>query len=99
MSATPESMTQITGRITPRLERALLRAAEISTENGHNFLGAEHIALAIVEDEDSVPAQCWRGAMTISQWREALIGVLSGYPTGDAPAEPVTVHTQRAPQA
>lgn len=95
---TTEDFAHIDGRITPRLENVLRRAAEISESHGYDYLAVEHVALAIVEDEYSVPTKAWHGAMTVDEWRDAIVEALPPLPedTG-APEGPIRVEVSRRP--
>jgi ATP-dependent Clp protease ATP-binding subunit ClpA len=42
---------------TPRYQRLVATASEIATEWGHQYVGAEHLFLAIIGDRDAVPTQ------------------------------------------
>ncbi|AHH19632.1 Clp amino terminal domain-containing protein [Nocardia nova SH22a] len=55
MMAVMEKLTH-----TPRLVAAIADAEQIAREAGHNWIGAEHVFLAIVRDTDSVPAHVLR---------------------------------------
>ncbi|WP_422785642.1 Clp protease N-terminal domain-containing protein [Pseudonocardia spirodelae] len=43
--------------VTPRLREILCRAEELAREHAGDVLGIEHVVLAALEDERSVPAQ------------------------------------------
>jgi ATP-dependent Clp protease ATP-binding subunit ClpA len=93
---TTANTTQITGWITPRLERVLQRAAEISSENGHNYLAVEHLALAMIEDSGSLPSEVWQGSMTAQEWHQALVSALPDAATNKhTPSEPVHIEISR----
>lgn len=42
---------------TPRLDRVMARSDEIAAEFGHDYIGVEHVFLAIIRDKHSVPTQ------------------------------------------
>jgi ATP-dependent Clp protease ATP-binding subunit ClpA len=42
---------------TPRYERIVAASREIAWDLGHNYVGVEHLFLAIVQDPDAVPTQ------------------------------------------
>ena len=44
-------------RPTPRYQQILRSAAEMATNQGHEYVGAEHLFLAIMADPDAVPTQ------------------------------------------
>ena len=85
------SRVEISGWVTPRLEEILQRAAEIANDRGYNYLGVEHVALAILDDGNSVPATCWTGSMTAEQWQAAIIQALPRLPTEALAAVEISV--------
>ncbi len=87
------SRAEISGWVTPRLEMILKRAAEIANDRGHNYLGVEHVALAILDDGKSVPAACWTGPMTAEQWQNAIVEALPTVP--EDVLAPVTISVSR----
>ncbi|HKR48166.1 MAG TPA: Clp protease N-terminal domain-containing protein [Pseudonocardiaceae bacterium] len=93
---TTDNVTRINGWITPRLERVLQRSAQISSANGYNYLAVEHVALAIIEDENSLPSRSWQGSMTADEWRRAMLISLPDPSTNVyTPLEPVQIETSR----
>ena len=42
---------------TPRYQRLVAAASEIATDWGHQYVGTEHLFLAIIGDRDAVPTQ------------------------------------------
>ncbi len=42
---------------TPRLQQILDAAAELATQQGHAYVGVEHVVLAILADKAAVPTQ------------------------------------------
>ncbi|MGH3669325.1 MAG: hypothetical protein ACRDSH_01630 [Pseudonocardiaceae bacterium] len=93
---TTDNVTRINGWITPRLEQVLRRGAEISTMNGHDYLAVEHVTLAIIEDENSLPSRSWQGSMTADEWRRAILNSLPD-PSANVhtPRETVHIETSR----
>ena len=90
---TVSSRAEISGWVTPRLEVILKRAAEIANDRGYNYLGVEHVALAILDDGQSVPAACWNGPMTAEQWQNAIVEALPNVP--EEALAPVTISVSR----
>jgi hypothetical protein len=70
----------ISGWVTPRLEDVLLRAAQLANDQGYNYLGVEHVTLAILEDAASLPMRQWDGAVTSTGWRDAIVASLPPLP-------------------
>jgi len=42
---------------TPRYDRIIANSRQIAWDLGHNYVGVEHLFLAIVDDPDAVPTQ------------------------------------------
>jgi hypothetical protein len=82
MEAMTENFVRIDGWITPRAEKILRRAIAIATERGYHYLGVEHLALAITEEPDSLPASVWDKPLTIDEWHAAITENLPPLPTG-----------------
>lgn len=40
--------------LTPRMERTLRRAGELARARGHEYLGTEHMILALIDDPDGI---------------------------------------------
>jgi ATP-dependent Clp protease ATP-binding subunit ClpA len=96
MDTATENFVRVDGWVTPRLERILRRAVEISTEHGYNYLGVEHLALAIAEDPQSLPISVWQEPLTADEWRTAITAALPGLPVGtSAQSDPLTVTVAR----
>lgn len=87
------SRAEISGSVTLRLEAILQRAAEIANDRGYNYLGVEHVALAILDDAKSVPAAWWTGSMTAAQWQNAIVEAPPNAP--EETLTPVTVSVSR----
>jgi ATP-dependent Clp protease ATP-binding subunit ClpC len=41
-------------QLTPRMKRTMTRAAELARARGHDYLGTEHMILALIEDADGI---------------------------------------------
>lgn len=74
-------MTNDERSMTPRLQAVMTRAAAIAQENGIGTVGVEHVVLAALEDERSVPAQVLSQQTDVAALRSALEEALrsSGY--------------------
>lgn len=44
-------------RPTPRYQRVVAAAAEVALEHGHEYIGTEHLFLAILADPHAIPTQ------------------------------------------
>jgi ATP-dependent Clp protease ATP-binding subunit ClpA len=91
-----ENFVRIDGWVTPRLEKILRRAVNVATERGYNYLGVEHLALAIAEDPDSLAATVWDEPLTIDGWHAAITANLPALPAESSTQfEPLTVAVAR----
>lgn len=43
-----------TPALTPRLQHTLARAAELARARGHEYLGTEHVILALIDDPNGI---------------------------------------------
>ena len=59
-------------RRTPRFEQILTRAEEIAGEFDHRHVGAEHLQLAILDDDHSIPTQHLSEFMDIETMKQSL---------------------------
>jgi ATP-dependent Clp protease ATP-binding subunit ClpC len=60
---------------TPRVERALARASRLAREMGHEYVGTEHVLIALLEDEAGIAGQVLsrHGAGSIRQEIESTL--------------------------
>jgi ATP-dependent Clp protease ATP-binding subunit ClpA len=72
---------------TPRMHKVLGRAATEAKYAGVNVIGAEHVFLAILDEEDSIPTQVMSSLGVVDQVRAELRRVLEseGYRTPGLP--------------
>ena len=69
--------------ITPRAKKVLNLAFEEAQFQGVNYVGTEHILLALLREEDGMAAQVLKGmGIRLDAVREQLIALLGGEPTG-----------------
>lgn len=47
-------MTEDTPKLTPRMKRTIWRAGELARARGHDYLGIEHLILALIDDPDGI---------------------------------------------
>lgn len=75
---------------TPRLHSILGRAATEAKYAGARAIGVEHVFLAVLDDEDSIPTQVMARLGLVDQIRSELRGVLASedYRTPGAPPQP-----------
>jgi ATP-dependent Clp protease ATP-binding subunit ClpA len=72
---------------TPRLHSVLGRAATEAKYAGRKAIGVEHVFLAMLDDEDSIPTQVMNRLGLVDQLRSELRSVLAseGYRTPGPP--------------
>lgn len=64
---------------TPRLKRILADSAEQAASRGHEFIGVEHVFLAMLADGSSVPVQLLARHVDLDAVRDELTSFLDGY--------------------
>ena len=47
-------MTEEIPTLTPRMKRTISRAGELAQARGHDYLGTEHLILALIEDPNGI---------------------------------------------
>jgi ATP-dependent Clp protease ATP-binding subunit ClpC len=47
-------MTDDPPALTPRMKRTMRRAGELARARGHDYLGTEHLILALIDDPDGI---------------------------------------------
>jgi ClpA/ClpB-like protein len=62
-------LRDVVGKVTARMRTALLSSSELSGEFGHSHIGCEHVFLAILADQNSLPSQ----VMERLGWRTDVI--------------------------
>jgi ATP-dependent Clp protease ATP-binding subunit ClpC len=64
---------------TPRLKRILADSAQQAATRGHDFVGVEHVFLAMLADGSSVPIQLLGRHLDLDALRGELSSFLDGY--------------------
>jgi ATP-dependent Clp protease ATP-binding subunit ClpA len=64
---------------TPRLKRILADSAQQAATRGHDFVGVEHVFLAMLADGSSVPIQMLGRHLDLEALRAELSSFLDGY--------------------
>ncbi len=67
---------------TPRLKRILAGSAQQAASRGHDFVGVEHVFLAMLADGGSVPVQLLARHLDLDTVRAELSSFLDGYDGG-----------------
>lgn len=64
-------------KLTPRASRILERASGVAQDAGvHHFIGVEHIFLAIMDDQGSIPTQVLERLGVANSVRRELLKIL-----------------------
>jgi ATP-dependent Clp protease ATP-binding subunit ClpA len=71
--------SRITEVGTPRLKRVLADSAQQAASRGHEFVGVEHVFLAMLAEGGSVPIQLLGRHLDLDAFRAELSSVLDGY--------------------
>ncbi len=88
-----EPRDAVTVTITPRVRNVLLLADRIARRHDHDFVGTEHLLLAIIEDADGIAGQVLTALGAAIPARARTEGMISdasyvGAPGPPAPASP-----------
>ena len=67
---------------TPRLKRILADSAQQAASRDHDFVGVEHVFLAMLADAESVPVQLLGRHVDLDAFRAELSSFLDGYDRG-----------------
>lgn len=97
-NSTEHSTTEITSWVTPKLEQILVRAADIANARGYNYLGDEHVLLAMLEDDGSQLRRSWTPDLgeETGDLHQRITGSLPPRQADHiGPSEPVRVTTTR----
>jgi ATP-dependent Clp protease ATP-binding subunit ClpA len=71
--------SRITEVGTPRLKRILADSAQQAAFRGHEFVGVEHVFLAMLAEGGSVPIQLLGRHLDLEAFRAELTSVVDGY--------------------
>jgi ATP-dependent Clp protease ATP-binding subunit ClpA len=69
-------MTEDTPALTPRMKRTLLRAGELARERGHDYLGTEHLILALIDDPNGIAGGAMHRLECAAAVREEVIRII-----------------------
>jgi ATP-dependent Clp protease ATP-binding subunit ClpA len=64
---------------TPRLKKILADSAQQAASRDHDFVGVEHVFLAMLADGGSVPIQLLGRHLDLDAFRDELSSLLDGY--------------------
>ncbi len=69
---------------TPRMRRCLEQAVEEALALGHNYIGTEHLLLALFDDQESLAAKVLRElGVEQDRCRAVIVAMLSGFTTSE----------------
>ena len=82
-----EGDEKVTGHIpfTPRSKKTLELTLQEAVKLGHNYIGTEHILLALMQTEGLGAQILYEQGMDLTKARDEIIQMLSGYVTQQAP--------------
>jgi ATP-dependent Clp protease ATP-binding subunit ClpC len=85
-------MTENIPRLTPRMERAMTRAGQLARGRGHDYLGTEHMLLALLEDKFGVAGGVTHRLGCATAMRDEIIRIMEseGYAGRPTPTEPAS---------
>ena len=76
-------------KLTPRAKRVLELAADEARRLHHNYIGTEHLLLALIREKDGHAATVLRGqGMSVQTTREAVVTYLNSVPNETPSLEP-----------
>jgi ATP-dependent Clp protease ATP-binding subunit ClpA len=64
---------------TPRLKRILVDSAQQAASRDHDFVGVEHVFLAMLAEGDSVPIQLLGRHLDLGAFRDELSSFMDSY--------------------
>lgn len=71
-------MTKSTVRLTPRMKRTLTRARQLARARGHDYLGTEHILLALLDDPAGIAGGVLARLGNAAAIRNEVIEIMEG---------------------
>ena len=74
--------------MTPRTRRCVLRAASVAEERGQDFIGTEHLLLALAQDAEGRAGQVLEGLGVRQSVLAELIAIIDTYGAEGAPPDP-----------
>jgi ATP-dependent Clp protease ATP-binding subunit ClpC len=69
-------MTEDTPELTPRMKRTIGRAGELARARGHDYLGTEHLILALIEDPNGIAGGVMHRLECATAVREEVIRII-----------------------
>lgn len=87
----PDPADAVTMTITPRISSVLLLADQISRRHGQDFVGTEHLLLALIQDGDGIAGQVLTALRADVAARKRIEAILQseGYRGGVASSAPL----------
>ena len=82
-------MTEPTPTFTPRMKRTMLRAGELARARGHDYLGTEHVILALIEDTRGIAGGVMNRLDCAGAIRDEVTRIMAsdGYSSPPGPAD------------
>lgn len=82
---TPSMNEMLPRALTPRMERILARASEVATSFGQERIGAEHVAVAMLQDSRAIPTAVLGKSVDVELVVAELLGVIQSESYGRPP--------------
>ena len=80
-------MTKGTAPLTPRMKHTMARAHELAAERGHDYLGTEHMLLALIDDPEGIAGGVMHRLGYADRIRDEVVRIIEsvGYSTAAPP--------------
>jgi ATP-dependent Clp protease ATP-binding subunit ClpC len=69
-------MTEDTPALTPRMKHTMSHAGELARARGHDYLGTEHLILALIEDSDGIAGLVMKRLGCAAAVRDEVIRII-----------------------
>ena len=69
-------MTEDTPTLTPRMKHTMSRAGELARARGHDYLGTEHLILALIEDSNGIAGLVMKKLGCAAAVRDEVIRII-----------------------
>jgi ATP-dependent Clp protease ATP-binding subunit ClpC len=71
-------MTEDIPELTPRMKHTMLRAGEMARARGHDYLGTEHLILALLDDPNGIAGGVMHRLECAAAVRDEVIRIIEG---------------------
>lgn len=81
-------MTDNTLELTPRMDHTLTRAGQLARGRGHDYLGTEHMILALLDDPDGIAGGAIHRLGYASAIRDEIVRIMNSDGYAGRPPRP-----------